>query len=373
MDLQAVVWLVGGLILLVLGAEWLVRGAAALAATFGVTPLVIGLTVVAYGTSTPELAVSVQAGWLGHADIALANVIGSNIFNSLFILGICALILPLAVSSQLIRTDVPIMIGASLLAMLLALIDGRLQWWDGVLLTAGIIIYSVWSIRKSRAETRALQEEFAAGNPHGVAPDGQPQRALLLNVLYVVGGLIVLVFGARGLIGGATSLAQMLGISDAIIGLTIVAAGTSLPEVATSIIAALRGRRDIAIGNVVGSNIYNLLAILGISALVTPGGLVVDPAMARLDIPVMLGTALLCLPIFFTGMRIARWEGALFLLAYLAYITYLILGATGSTLQAPFGLGLLIAAPIVANGVIATAAHAWLAQSPASRQSRTRE
>jgi cation:H+ antiporter len=328
MDLFVIGLLIGGLICLTLGGELLVRGASKLALIAGISPLVIGLTVVAFGTSAPELAVSIQAGLSGNANIAVANVVGSNIFNVLFILGLCAIILPLIVAQQLIRLEVPLMIGVSVLVYFMAL-DGRIGLVDGALLFAGVIIYTVWAIRKSRQETKAIQVEYAeefgeaAGTKHSLVD-------VLVNIGLVGAGLAVLVLGSRWLVTGATTLAQALGVSDVVIGLTIVAAGTSLPEVATSIIAALRKERDIAIGNVVGSNLFNLLSILGLAGMVTPGGLVVAPSMLNFDLLVMLGVALACLPIFFSGWRIDRWEGWLFFASYVAYTLYLVLQATNS-------------------------------------------
>lgn len=326
MDLLVTGMLIGGLILLVIGAELLVRGASKVAAIFGIAPLVIGLTVVAYGTSTPELAVSLQAGLSGNANIAVANVVGSNIFNVLFILGICAVIQPLVVAQQLVRLDVPLMIGISVLVVAMAF-DGRLTWVDGLLLTAGIITYTTWAIRKSRQETAAVKAEYEQEYGAQIAPTHSAME-IGKQALLILSGLGILVLGARWLVDGSIQLAHFLGVSDTIIGLTIVAAGTSLPELATSVVATIRGERDIAIGNVVGSNIYNLLAILGIAGLFTPGGLVIAPAMLAFDLPVMVAVAIACLPIFFSGYSIARWEGAVFFGSYLAYTAYLILDAT---------------------------------------------
>lgn len=317
--------LVGGLAVLTAGAEGLVRGASRLAAAVGVSPLVIGLTIVAYGTSTPELVVSVQSGLQGQDDVAVANVVGSNIFNVLFILGLCAVILPLKVSAQLVKLDVPIMIGASILTWILA-IDGRLGIVDGVVLSALIVSYTVWSIMKSRKETREVQVEYA--QEYGVtSEDDKSRSAIVMDLLFIVGGLLLLIFGGRWFVQGSIGLAQFWGLSNTVIGLTIVAAGTSMPELATSVVATLRGERDIAIGNVVGSNIYNLLAILGIASLVTTGGLEVNATMLNFDIPVMTVVAVVCLPIFFTRLTIARWEGALFFVGYVIYTGYLVINA----------------------------------------------
>lgn len=322
--MSTILMLIAGLALLIVGAEILVRGASRLAAAFGISPLVIGLTVVAFGTSSPELAVSVQSALAGQADIAMGNVVGSNIFNVLFILGISALIIPLVVAQQLVRLDVPIMIGVSVLVYLLGL-NGQISRLEGAILFAGIIAYTTFLIRQSRKENKEVQEEYA--QEFG---GGKPRSAgqYLLNLVLVVAGLALLVLGARWLVDSAVTIARALGVSELIIGLTIVAAGTSMPEVATSIIAAIRGERDIAVGNVVGSNIFNILAVLGLSSLLAPNGIAVSPPALAFDIPVMIAVAIACLPIFFTGFKIARWEGAVFLGYYAAYVLYLILDAT---------------------------------------------
>ena len=322
--MSTILMLIAGLALLIVGAEILVRGASRLAAAFGISPLVIGLTVVAFGTSSPELAVSVQSAFAGQADIALGNVVGSNIFNILFILGISALIIPLVVAQQLVRLDVPLMIGLSVLVYLFGL-NGQINRLEGVILFVGIIAYTGFLIRQSRKENKEVQEEYAQefGN-------GKPRSAgqYLLNLVLIIAGLALLVLGARWLVDSAVTLARSLGVSELIIGLTIIAAGTSMPEVATSIVAAIRGERDIAVGNVVGSNIFNLLAVLGLSSILAPDGISVPAPALAFDIPVMIAVAVACLPVFFTGFRIARWEGALFLGYYVAYVLYLILDAT---------------------------------------------
>jgi cation:H+ antiporter len=289
----------------------------------GLSPLLIGLTVVAYGTSAPELAVSVQATSSGQNGMALGNVIGSNILNVLLVLGVSALITPLRVAQRLVRIDVPVLIAVSIAVLLLAG-DGNIGRADGGLLAFGMLAYTLFAIRMSRREERAVREEYAAE----FASRGRETRAsALVNVALVLGGLVALVAGARWLVAGAVMLAQAWGLSDLIIGLTIVAGGTSLPEVATSIVAALRGERDIAVGNVVGSNMFNLLAVLGLSALVSPEGITVSPAARSFDLPVMVAVAVACLPIFFTDYTVARWEGALFLAYYAAYAAYLVLAA----------------------------------------------
>ncbi len=315
--------LIFGLITLTLGAEVLVRGASSLARAVGLPALIIGLTVVAYGTSAPEFAVSLKAGWMNQADLALGNVVGSNTFNVLFILGISALIAPLVASRQLIRLDVPVMIGVSVLAWGLAA-NGVISRWEGGLLLAGMIGYTAWLIVLGRKQTRQSQQE-----PQDAKKSEPVQSSkLIVSGLLVVGGLVLLVVGARWMVDSAVSLAQVWGVSDLLIGLTIIAAGTSMPEVATSIVASVRGQRDIAIGNVVGSNIFNLLGVLGATAIIAPQGVAVSDPVLRFDLPVMIAIALACLPIFFTGGRISRWEGGVFLGYYAAYLFFLVLAAT---------------------------------------------
>jgi cation:H+ antiporter len=332
MTLLTIGLLIGGLAILTFGADLLVRGATALAIVVGISPLVVGLTVVAYGTSTPELAVSISAGLKGNSDIAVANVIGSNTFNVLFILGACALLAPLTVSRQLVRFDVPLMIGVTVLAVALGL-DGKYGIFDGIVLTAGIIAYTAFSIIKSRRDERA--QKLASGQVANEAE--KPTRTnILKDIGLVAAGLVLLVIGSRWFVQGAIEVAKVLGVSDTVIGLTIVAAGTSLPEVATSIVATIKGQRDIAIGNVVGSNIYNILGILGVASLVTPGGLTVASSTIAVDLPVMLAVAAVCLPVFMTRFTIDRWEGALLFTSYVVYVAYLVLSAVGSPQLATF-------------------------------------
>ncbi|MDZ4857458.1 MAG: calcium/sodium antiporter [Candidatus Hydrogenedentes bacterium] len=319
-----------GLAILVAGAEGLVRGSSKLAAAAGVSPLVIGLTVVAYGTSTPELAVSVKAAWTGQSDIALGNVVGSNIFTVLFILGACALISPLKVNAQLIRFDVPIMIAVSIALAVMGL-NGVLGRIDGVLLFTAIVAYTVYVIRKSRSERKTVQEAFDAD--YGDTKKETPVR-FIVDIGSVAIGLVMLIFGARIFVDSAIEVAQAFGVSELVIGLTIVAIGTSLPEVATSIVATIRGERDIAIGNVVGSNIFNILSVLGISSLVKP--ISVSPEALAFDIPVMIAVAVACLPIFFTRSTISRWEGVIFLGYYVAYTAYLIMNSRAESVPQIF-------------------------------------
>jgi cation:H+ antiporter len=313
--------IIGGFVVLVFGADWLVKGASRLALSLGMTPLVVGLTVVAFGTSAPELAVSVASAWSGQADLAVGNVVGSNIANVLLILGISALVAPLVVNQQLVRLDVPIMLGATVLFYVLSL-DGRINLWDSILLASGILAYVAFLIRESRREKSVL---VLAEYEEAVESGG----TLTGDILWMVAGLVGLVAGAQLLVEGAVSLARHFGVSELMIGLTVLAIGTSLPELATSVVAAMRGERDIAVGNVVGSNIFNLLSVLGFTGLVSLGQLPVAPAALALDIPVMLGVALLCVPIFRTGFVVTRANGILFILCYVAYLSWLVLVNTG--------------------------------------------
>ena len=344
-----------GLVLLIVGAEALVRGASSLALSFGISPLAVGLTVVAFGTSSPELAVSVQSTLAGRVDLALGNVVGSNIFNVLFILGVSAVIVPLLVARQLVRQEVPVMVGVSLLLLVLAA-DGRLGRPDGLLLLGLLLAYTVFLIRQSRREVAAAGQQQRAGPQHRA-------RALAGQLLLIAAGLGLLVLGATWLVDAAVAFAQRLGVSELVIGLTIVAAGTSLPEVATSIVAAVRGQRDIAVGNVVGSNIFNILGVLGVSAMAAPAGLAVAPSMLAFDLPVVIAVALACLPIFFTGYTIARWEGILFLGLYAAYTAYVLLAAQQHDALRPFSavmaLGVL---PLVALTLALVAWREWRAR-----------
>jgi len=313
-----------GLVALIGGAELLVRGASRLAALLGLAPLVIGLTVVAFGTGSPELAISLRAGFAGQPDLSLGNIIGSNLFNILVILGISAVLTPLTVSRQLIRLDVPILIGVSVVTLLFGL-NGMIGTVEGVVLMAGIVAYTAFLFRMSRREKAGPESGISEASG---AQDYEDNRGWILQVTFIVGGLILLILGANWLVDSSVVLAQALGVSELIIGLTVVAAGTSLPEVATSVIASLKGERDIAVGNAIGSSIFNILAVLGLTSVIAPDGIRVSPGALRFDLPVLIAVSLACLPIFFSGHRIDRWEGVLFMGYYTAYIVYVILDAT---------------------------------------------
>ncbi|WP_445665509.1 calcium/sodium antiporter [Fodinibius sp. AD559] len=346
-----------GLAFLIVGAEVLVRGASRIARGFGISPLIIGLTIVAFGTSSPELAVSVKSALSDQANIALGNVVGSNIFNVLFILGISALIVPLRVSQQLIRLDVPLMIGLSVIVLLFAM-DQNISQYDGYILLAGLAGYIGFLIYEGRKNTGFGDSPSDQNVNPGKKDTGK--NNWLLNIGFIAGGLVLLVIGSRWLVDGAVSFAQYLGVSELIIGLTIIAAGTSLPEVVTSIIAAIRGERDIAVGNVVGSNIFNIMGVLGIAGVVAPAGIEVSKAIYHFDIPIMIAVAFACLPIFFTGGTINRWEGGLLVCYYGAYTLYLVLAATEHGALPLFSTVMLyFVIPITAITIIIIAVQEW--------------
>jgi cation:H+ antiporter len=346
--------LILGLVLLTIGAELLVRGASRLAVSFGISPLVVGLTVVSFGTSAPELVVCLRSTLAGQSDVALGNIVGSNICNVLLILGISAVIIPLRVAQQLIRFDVPLMIGVSFLVGLFAL-DGRIGRLEGLVLATGLTCYMLWAIVQSRREGAEILTEYEA--EFGGKMSDPRRSGRIWNFVQLLAGLGLLLFGSRLLIDSAIEIAQRLGVSELVIGLTIVAVGTSLPEVATSIMAAARGERDIAVGNVVGSNLFNLMGVLGISSLVAPEGVAVSDAALQLDIPIMIAVAVACLPIFFTGHLIARWEGGLFLAYFCAYQASFAIAATAPHLTRTFGFAIFgIVVPLtvitLATGVV---------------------
>lgn len=350
-----------GLVCLVAGGELLVRGASALASAMRISPLVIGLTVVAFGTSAPELGVSLQAAFADAADLAIGNVVGSNILNVLLILGLAALITPLTIASQLIRLDVPLMIGASLLLWGFGM-DGRIARWEGGLLFACLVTYVVISVRQSRRESREVVEEFAKEIPK--APSSG--LAVLGQIGLIVVGLLLLALGSKSLVTGAISIAQYLGASELLIGLTIVSMGTSLPEIVTSVLAGLRGERDIAVGNVVGSNIFNILCVLGLCGTVAPSGVPVSGTALAFDIPIMVAVAVICLPIFITGQLVARWEGGLFLSYYVIYTAILITVERRpnllDNLTAFLGIILL---PVTLITILLSLWNSWLQRKPA--------
>ncbi|MBP9709022.1 MAG: calcium/sodium antiporter [Oligoflexales bacterium] len=320
--MELTLFLVFGLIALIIGAEFLIKGASGLALSLGISPLIVGLTVVALGTSAPELVVSIKATLIGNSNIAIANVVGSNIFNVLFVLGLCAIASPLLVRSQLVKLDLPIMVLASFLCLVFAL-DGALSFIEGAFFCTIIVTYTYLLINKSRHESKKTKEELLSTKNH----TGSPKPQILKNILSLSFGLAIMLLGGDYFVEGAIQLAKYLGFSDTIIGLTVVAIGTSLPEVVASLMATIKGERDLAIGNVVGSNIYNIFLILGLSSMLSNEGLTVSQELINFDIPVMIAASIACLPIF-AGLKMRRWEGLMFFSGFVVYTTYLILKST---------------------------------------------
>ncbi len=325
MDLLTLSLFILGFIFLTYGADVLVRGAAQLAGSLGMSPLLVGLTVVAFGTSAPELAISLQSAFNGQPDIALGNVVGSNIANILLILGIASLITPLVVSRQMIRVDIPLMIGASFLLLFFASTNNEISRLEGGIMLVGIVSYLSFSIFKSRQTPPETQAEIV--QEAGVTNDAD-KTPWSKNLLLIIIGLVLLVIGSQWLVNGAIAIARLFGLSELIIGLTIIAIGTSLPEIAASVAACLRGHQDIVVGNVIGSNLFNILLVLGATATASSTGIHISSSALFFDIPVMIAVALASLPIFFTGHLIERWEGGLFLAYYSAYLLYLVFNAT---------------------------------------------
>jgi len=356
MGASSIAFIVVGIGALVVGAEALVRGAARLAARTGLSSVVIGLTVVAFGTSAPELAVSIGDVLRGSDDagsIAIGNVIGSNIANILLALGLAAAIGgSLIVAQRIVRIDVPIMIGCSIL-LLLFVLDGDLNRWEGLLFVLGLVSYVVWTVVSARRTADPVTTEYE----EAYSPETLRSSPVWIDTLYLLAGLAFLVVGAQLLVEGASDIALELGVSDLVIGLTVVAIGTSLPEVATTVVASIRGQRDLAVGNAVGSNLFNLLAVLGITALVSPDALPVPDSAIQVDIPVMIAVAVACLPIFVNGYVLNRWEGVVFFLMYCGYIGWLVLDSIESGIGDGYGRTMLFfVVPLV---ILTMAGIAW--------------
>lgn len=319
-----------GIVILTIGGEVMVKGASRLALGIGMTPLVVGLTVVAFGTSAPELFVSASSSLAGSPAVAVGNVIGSNILNVLLILGISAVIVPLAVQSQIVKFDLPVMAGATILLSIFAL-DGQVSRMDGCILALALVGYIWYLLRMSKSNPNdPLKEE--------VDPAGA-KTPVWLNLGLILLGLACLMGGSKLFVAGATDIARQFGLSELVIGLTVVAFGTSLPEIVTSIIAALRGQRDIAVGNIVGSNIFNILSVMGITSILNPVPFAQEAIL--FDIPVLIGVTMVCVPIFWAGYIITRIEGAALLLGYVSYTAYLVLYHTNSPLFVQFKSAML--------------------------------
>lgn len=327
-----------GLAVLVTGAEVVVRGASRLALSLGVSPLILGLTVVSIGTSAPELAVGITASLEGAPAIAVGNIAGTNVLNLLFILGLAAILRPIPLHLRILRLELPTIVAASALMTLLAL-DGTLTTPDGLVLLLGAAGYTVLLFRQSRRENRPAQAEPARSDepalgvpPLNAVTAGAPDPAVpapdvwlrVRHSVMLVAGIGLSILGADLLVRGAVDIARSWQISEALIGLTIVAIGTSAPELATTLVATVRNERDVAVGNLIGSSIYNILFILGLTCVALPGDLPVDADLLTFDIPLMAGVAVLCVPVFISGRGVSRLEGSLFVAMYLAYLAYLI-------------------------------------------------
>jgi cation:H+ antiporter len=323
--MSAVGWFIMGIAALIGGAELVVHGGSRLAARLGVPPIVIGLTIVSIGTSTPELAVGIEAGLEGSGSLAVGNIAGAITFNLLFILGLSALLKPLAVSVRTIRFGLPTMIVVAVALMAMAW-NGVLSRVEGAVLVGAALIYTVMIVRLTRRESRAVRAEFA--REYGTPRDGRAPRDIVWNLGALAVGITVTVVGSEWLVDGAVELARMLGVSDAFIGLTVVTFGTSSPELVTTVVGTLRNTRDIAIGNLLGSSVYNILLILGVTCLVAPSGVHVGPDLTRVGLPVMTAVTVACVPVFVSGRRVTWLEGVLFVGGYVAYLTYLVLTRT---------------------------------------------
>jgi cation:H+ antiporter len=337
MDLWTGVFFAVGVATLVTGAEGLVRGAARLAARTGLSSVVIGLTVVAFGTSAPELAVSLGAAFRDEADIAVGNVVGSNIANVLLVLGLSAAVGGgLVVAQRIVRIDVPIMLALSVLVFLFGL-DNDLSRFEGVLFVLLLAVYVTWTVVSSRRSKVAIETEYDEALSEEVLRASSP----LQDLGFVIAGLLLLVVGSSALVESATDIASALGVSELVIGLTVVAVGTSLPEIATSVLAAARGQRDLAVGNAVGSNLFNILAVLGITASLAPSSIPIPDGALTLDLPVMIAVAIACLPIFANGYSLLRWEGFLFLGYYVAYLGWLVLDSSEHPIREEYAVAML--------------------------------
>ncbi|MBB5986492.1 calcium/sodium antiporter [Sphingobium lignivorans] len=319
--MTALFWCAAGLLLLVLGAEFVVRGGTQLAARLGVPPLVIGLTVVAIGTSTPELAVGVSSALRGEGELSVGNIVGASMINILFVLGLSAVIRPLDIRMQTIRLNLPMIVVASLMLWGMAW-DSVLTRREGAMLIVAALAYTAVILCTARRESMAVRMVFA--EEFQAEPDPTPMPDMLFSLALLVLGIVASVIGADWLVDGAVALARQWGVSDAFIGLTIVAIGTTSPELVTTIVSTIRNARDIAIGNLLGSSAYNILFILGITCIVPEQGIAIGPWLSRVDMPLLVVLALLCIPVFLSGRRVSRAEGGGFVLAYLVYLVFLV-------------------------------------------------
>ena len=311
-------WVVAGLVLLYFGAEWLVRGSSELAIRFGISPLVVGLTVVAFGTSAPELVVSVKANLDGSGGMAIGNVVGSNICNIALVLGVGAVIFPLGIQRQVVRREMPVLLGSTLV-FLLMIKDGVIGRLEGGALFVGVLIYVIASLVQARKEDPNVSEDL---DPEVIkAAKAGGLGRVSLNIFLIVIGALLLVLGADRMVVGGESIARFYGVPDASIGLTLFAFGTSLPELATSVVAAMKKEGDIIVGNAVGSCIFNLLAVVGLAGVVSP---LKGEGVTVIHLAVMLALTVILMPMMLHRMRLDRWEGALLVTGYLGFTAWLI-------------------------------------------------
>lgn len=317
---------IAGLVALIGGAELFLKGVDHFGLKWGVSPVVMGLTVVAFATGAPELAISIKAASSGSADLVLGNIIGSNIANILLILGIVAILKPIKITRRIIRIDVPIVISASLLLFILAL-DGTLTTFDGVVLIIGLLIYSLFTFFQIKKERKKGKE--AEIFEYGESPEELATGAYfyIKNIGFLLIGLTLIVLGANWMVESAVTIARLLGLSELVIGLTIVSIGTSLPEVATSVASARKGNADIAVANVMGSNLYNVFLTMGLTLIIAPSFLDVSIQALEFDLPFMVAVSIACIPIFIAGFNLTRSDGIIFLFYYSSYLAYLVLDA----------------------------------------------
>ncbi len=313
----------GGLVIISLGAEFLLRGASTMAAMLGIRPIIIGLPVVSIGTSLPELAVGITAVSEDKGALAIGNIAGTNVLNILFILGLSAALRPLPLQMRTLRLNVIVMILTAILLIVMSL-DGILSRLEGIIMVACSVLYILVVIRASSKETASVRKEFAEEFSPVVLVEKRGWKVWSLNIVFLVGGMALTMLGANLLVSGATSIAQSMGVSDAVIGLTIVAIGTSAPELATTIMATIKNDRDVAIGNLIGSSISNVLVILGFTCVAAADGIDVSKDILWFDLPLAAAVAIVCYPVFRSGSRVSRFEGILFVSAYLVYLFTLI-------------------------------------------------
>ena len=326
---------IAGLVALISGAELFLKGVDHFGLKWGISPVVMGLTVVAFATGAPELAISLQAATSGSADLVLGNIIGSNIANILLILGITAFLKPLDITRRIVRVDVPIVILASALLFGLAL-DGGLSALDGIILLSGLVAYSIFTyfqVKKDRNAGKSLHlDELEEEKKHL----STGAFFYFKNIGFLIAGLVLVVLGSGWMVDSAVTIARIFGLSELVIGLTIVSIGTSLPEIATSMSAARKGNADIAVANVMGSNLYNILLTLGLTLVIAPGILPVSADAIKLDLPFMVAVSIACIPVFIAGFNLTRTDGILFLTYYAGYLAYLVMSTLGSSFISTF-------------------------------------